>query len=77
MGEMLSPSKVVSPWSLQVVRLVSEPGGFSDMNLILGVGSNTQVCYYSSTAAGEVEPQEADETFVTVGWLGLSWELNS
>jgi len=47
------------------------------MSLVSGVGSNIQVWYYSSTAAEEVEPQEADETFITIGWLGLSWESNS
>lgn len=67
---------MVSPWPLQVVRLASEPSGLSNMNLVSGMGSNIQVCYYSSTAAEKVEPQEADEMFVTVGCLVFSWETN-
>lgn len=73
----LSMSLHVSPRSLQVVWLVSEPGSFRNMNLVLHAGSNIQVRYYSSTAAEEVEPQEVDETFVTIGWSLLSWEPNS
>lgn len=60
-----------------MVQLASERGGFSNINLLLDVGSKIQVCYYSSTAAEEVELQEADEVFVTIGCLFFSWEPNS
>lgn len=43
---------------LHVVRQASEPGGFSSMNLALGVGSNIQVCSYSITAAENVAHPE-------------------
>lgn len=33
--------------------------------------------YYLSAITLEAEPQEAEEMFVTIGWLVLSWELNS
>lgn len=35
------------------------------------------VFYYSSAYTQEAEPQEAEEMFVTIGWLVLSWEPNS
>lgn len=45
------------------------------MNFVLGVSSNIQVCYYSSTAAEEIEPKKL--MFVTVDWSVFSWEPNS
>lgn len=42
------------------------------MNLVFSVGSNMHVFYYFSATTLEAEPQEADEKFVTIGWLVLS-----